>query len=298
MNAVATVATVGSFDGVHTGHQAVLDTLLSVAHEKGLRPLAITFDRHPLEIIAPERAPGLLSSHERQEYFLHNSGVELLRTPFTTQTSLMSAREWLRELRDRHGVTTLVVGYDNTFGHDGIDMNISDYVNLGLEEGITVLEAPLVAGVSSSGIRRLISEGKIEEANKMLGYPYELEGVVIAGEALGRTIGYPTANLGVHPRRLIPGNGVYATEAVMPDGSVYPAMVNIGTRPTVDESGRRSVEAHIIGWDGDLYCRQVRLRFLRRLRDEQKFETLDNLREQLNKDSEKTLEIFHTLKKN
>lgn len=291
-NDIPAVATAGSFDGVHLGHQAVLKELTDVARVEAMRPLAITFDRHPLEIVAPSRAPHLLLSHDRQEQLIRRSGADFLRLPFDASTARMSAREWLRLLRERYGVKALVVGYDNTFGHDGIDMSIADYERLGEEEGILVKEAPLVAGVSSSAIRRAVAAGDVEKAREMLGRPYELEGSVIAGEALGRTLGYPTANLSPHPRRLVPANGVYAASALTPDGKEYPAMVNIGRRPTVDDSGRRSIEAHIIGWEGDLYCRPLSIHFLSRIRDEKKFNSVEALRTRLHEDALISKKIF------
>lgn len=290
----AVTATAGSFDGVHLGHQAVLTELRRVAAEREQHPLAITFDPHPLEIIAPHRAPRLLLSRGRQEELIRAAGSDFLRLPFTPETAAISARDWMRLLRDSYRVRTLIVGYDNTFGHDGIDMSIADYIELGRGEGIDVIEAPMIAGVSSSRIRRAVSEGDVSSAAGMLGRPYEIEGVVIPGEALGRQIGYPTANLGIHPRRLLPADGSYATAARMPDGTLLPAMLNIGSRPTVDNSGRRSIEAHIIGWNGDIYCNTLSLQILTRLRDERRFDSIEALTHQLEEDRAKSIDIFES----
>lgn len=287
------IATAGTFDGVHLGHMAVLDALASNAC--GLTPIAITFDRHPLETIAPERAPKLLSSPARQRQLIEATGASLLRLPFDKGLALLSAREWLRLLRERMGVRKLIVGYDNTFGHDGLDMTISDYAALGKQEGIEVIEAPVVEGISSSRIRRDVAAGRIEEANAMLGREYELDGVVVGGKALGRKLGRPTANLMSHPRRLVPGAGVYAAIAVTAEGENVPAMVNIGTRPTVENSGQLATEAHLIGWDGDLYTQPLTLRFISRLRDEKHFDSLDDLKQQLDADEQASLKAASKL---
>lgn len=287
------VATAGTFDGVHRGHMAVLADLINTASSEGMRALAITFDRHPLETVAPHRAPLMLSSPLRQEELIRKAGAEMMRLPFDKATASLSAREWIRLLRDKHDVRILVIGYDNTFGHDGLEMSIADYIRLAKEEGVTVIEAPVVEGVSSSRIRRAVSEGKVEEAAGLLGRPYELEGVVVKGNALGRSLGHPTANLVSHPRRLTPGDGVYAAAAITPDGSLHPAMVNIGVRPTVDNTGVRTTEANIIGWDGDLYTRQLTLFFLSRLRDEKHFDSLDSLKRQLELDAQEANKIFN-----
>lgn len=290
---IPSVATAGTFDGVHRGHRAVLESLTEAARREGLRPLAITFDRHPLETVAPEKAPLLLTSHERQAKLISDCGVELLRIPFDKATAAMTAREWLRQLREKFGVRILVIGYDNTFGHDGLDMSISDYSSMAQEEGITILEAPVVEDTSSSRVRRALLAGEVERARLMLGRPYELEGVVVSGNALGRTLGFPTANIGVHPRRLVPADGTYAVAAILPQDEILPAMVNIGIRPTVDDSGRRSVECNIIDWEGDLYTRPLEVRFLSRIRDEKKFDSIEELKAQLAEDRETAIRTFN-----
>lgn len=287
-----TVATAGTFDGVHRGHMAVLSELVSTAKNEGLEPLAITFDRHPLEVVAPHRAPQLLSGGKRQRELIESTGATLLRIPFDRETAAMSAREWLRLLRDKAGANTLVIGYDNTFGHDGLNMSIADYIELGREEGIMVKEAPLIPGISSSAVRKAVASGDVDAAREMLGRPYELDGVVVKGKALGRTLGFPTANLESHPIRLVPGEGVYAAVAITPDGERHPAMVNIGYRPTVETNGKLTTEVHIIDWEGDLYTRPLILLFLSRIRDERHFDSLDELKAQLTSDAQKAKKIF------
>lgn len=285
------VATVGTFDGLHLGHRKVIETVARLSKTKGGRPLLISFDRHPLETIAPERAPLLIQSPSERTNSLYREGFEILTLKFTRETSLLTAAEWLRRMRDEHGVETLVVGYDNTFGCDGINMNIEQYRELGRELGVEIVEAPVAKGVSSSAIRRHIGEGRIEDASAMLGRPFTLTGEVVHGKALGTKIGFPTANLRPHYRAQLPADGVYAADALLPDGSRRRAVVNIGRRPSVDSDGVRSVEAHIIGYEGSLYGERITLRFIKRLRDEIKFDSIDSLSSHISDDIRNALKL-------
>lgn len=285
------MATVGTFDGLHLGHRKVIETVARLSKTKGGRPLLISFDRHPLETIAPDRAPLLIQSPSERTNSLYREGFEILTLKFTRETSLLTAAEWLRRMRDEHGVETLVVGYDNTFGCDGINMNIEQYRELGRELGVEIVEAPVAKGVSSSAIRRHIGEGRIEDASAMLGRPFTLTGEVVHGKALGTKIGFPTANLRPHYRAQLPADGVYAADALLPDGSRRRAVVNIGRRPSVDSDGVRSVEAHIIGYEGSLYGERITLRFIKRLRDEIKFDSIDSLASHISDDIRNALKL-------
>lgn len=285
------VATVGTFDGLHLGHRKVIETVARLSKTKGGRPLLISFDRHPLETIAPDRAPLLIQSPSERTNSLYREGFEILTLKFTRETSLLTAAEWLRRMRDEHGVETLVVGYDNTFGCDGINMNIEQYRELGRKLGVEIVEAPVAKGVSSSAIRRHIGEGRIEDASAMLGRPFTLTGEVVHGKALGTKIGFPTANLRPHYRAQLPADGVYAADALLPDGSRRRAVVNIGRRPSVDSDGVRSVEAHIIGYEGSLYGERITLRFIKRLRDEIKFDSIDSLASHISDDIRNALKL-------
>ena len=281
--------TIGTFDGVHRGHRLVLDTLKKEASARGLQPVAITFDRHPLELVAPERAPGNLTSTERKAALIREEGVEALILPFNEQLRSMRAYEWLDYIHRKYDVVLLVAGYDNTFGSDGIDMSIADYRAMGEAIGIDVIAAPEEDGVSSSAVRKAVKAGDIGKAKALLGHLPEIEGKVLPGFHVGSKIGFPTANLQVAQRTAVPAPGVYAAMAYidnMPAGS--PAMVNIGYRPTFNREGL-AIEAHIIGEEGDLYNRNVRLEFIDRLRDERKFGSVGELTEQLRKDREETL---------
>lgn len=281
-----TVAAIGTFDGVHRGHLAVIEKLKEVAREKGLEPIVITFNSHPLSLIAPQRAPLAITSTEKKSEFLRKAGVRPIVLHFNQEMRDTTARDWMRHLHDQYNVEALVVGYDNTFGSDGVTLSISDYRNIGKQTGIDVIEAPFVADISSSAIRKALLNGDIDSASSMLGRNYTLSGTVVAGNRLGRTIGFPTANLLPHPGLTIPANGVYAAMAQLPDSSSLPAIVNIGTRPTVRRGDRRTIEAHIIGFDGDLYGHPISLTFFKRLRDEMKFNSIEALRNQIEKDRE------------
>lgn len=277
-------AAIGTFDGVHRGHEAVLSTLTLLARQRGLTPIAVTFDRHPLDLIAPERAPKAITTVERKSRLLRQAGVSPVVLPFDEELRSTTAREWMQRLKRDYGVEAIVVGYDNTFGSDGINLSIADYRRLSREIGIDIVEAPFVEGISSSAVRKAIAEGDVERAAAMLGRPYRLSGTVVDGNRLGRTIGFPTANINPDPTLITPADGVYSATAILNDGSSHPAMVNIGRRPTVRRGEQRTIEAHIIDWKGDLYGSPIALDLKARLRDEIRFNSIEALREQLEKD--------------
>lgn len=288
--------TIGTFDGVHRGHQRVLEMLKEEAAAKSLQPIAMTFDRHPLDLICPSRAPGNLLSTRRKEKLLLKEDVSPIILTFNEALRRMRAYEWLDLIHRKYMVRLLVAGYDNTFGSDGLDLSIADIKTMGEAIGIEVIEAPEIPGVSSSRIRKAVKAGDIMKAREMLGHEPELEGKVISGFHVGREIGFPTANLQPGQGLVVPGGGVYAARAYIGDKTEWlPTMVNIGVRPTFDgtgvQSSRPTIEAHIIGNDEDLYGKPLRLEWVDRLRDEQKFKSIDALKEQLEKDREQTLEL-------
>lgn len=286
-------AAIGTFDGVHLGHVAVLDTLIGISEEKGLSPIAITFDRHPLALIAPERAPLAITTLSKKEELIARHGATPHVVTFDENLRSTTAKDWIRMLHDQLGVEEIVVGYDNTFGSDGVTLSIADYRIIGKDSGINVTEAPFIPGISSSAIRKAIASGDIKRATEMLGRHFLLPGIVVEGNRLGRTIGFPTANIMPEPGLAVPGNGVYAAEATLPDGRKKAAMVNIGTRPTVRRGNNLTIEAHIFDWEGDLYGQPLKLAFHERMRDEIQFNSIDALRRQLEKDAEKT-QLFLT----
>lgn len=284
---MGTAVTVGTFDGVHRGHQTVLCMLREESARLGLAPLVVTFDRHPLEIVAPERAPGLIMDPDSRDALIRGCGVEVERVAFTEDVRRMTAAEWMRRLVGEYGASMLLLGYDNTFGSDGMVMTSDDFRAEGQRIGLRVEVAPAVAGCSSSAVRKALAAGDTMLAASILGRPFSIRGVVGRGRQLGRTIGMPTANVEASPRQLVPAPGVYAARACVPlsgKTAVYDAVVNVGTSPTVTDCGVMRIEAHLLGFSGDLYDREIRIEFGTKIRDERKFHSLDDLRAQIEAD--------------
>lgn len=282
-------ATIGFFDGVHRGHQFMIDSLTTMAHAQGRQSLVITFDRHPRQVVHADYVPQLITTTDEKLQLLDTTTadrIEMLH--FDAQMAQLSAYEFMRQvLHEKYDVAMLLTGYDNRFGHNRAE-GFADYVRYGEEMGMKVLQnTPIdIDGlrVSSSLIRRLIVEGNITEANNCLGHPYSITGSVAHGFQEGRRIGFPTANIVPESaEKLVPGNGVYATRVSVEGGEWMPAMLNIGTNPTFQRQ-QTTIEAHIIGFEGDIYGRKVRVEFGRKLRDEQRFESVEALQKQLEAD--------------
>ena len=294
------VATIGMFDGVHEGHRFVLRQVVACAQQRGLQSMAITFDhtlRHD-DVLTPLDEKLLLLSRT------HIDKVEVL--PFTAELKQMTARQFMEQvLKDRLGVKVLLTGYDNRFGHNR-EEGFDDYVRYGRELGIEVLQLPAapprgvaVRGgtISSSLIRKLLKEGAVSEASEALGYPYTIMGRVEHGEHIGTRLGFPTANLmPVDSQQLIPAPGVYAVKVRLEHSmELKHGMMNIGHRPTFD-GVRQTLEAHIFQLHEDLYDQLLWVSFVARLRDEQRFDSIEALKEQLQRDAakaEETLTIEH-----
>ena len=360
------VATIGFFDGVHRGHRYLINKVMERAHAHAQQSLVITFDRHPREVLQSNYQPQMLTTLNTKLRLLHETGVDRVEVlHFTRQLAALSARQFMAQvLKERLGVTTLVIGYDHRFGHDRAE-GFDDYVLYGKELGIEVVqnseltilaepcppvsyssEAPVASSseapnasheapnassevassvkessssassfaekwgkhVSSSAIRRLLKEGNVSRANLFLDRPYTITGCVTHGFAEGRKMGFPTANLDTtgYPL-LIPANGVYGVwvkigcaDAVMGKCEVpnhagwLPAMLNIGTRPTFDGS-TTTIEANIFDFNDDIYGQPMTIAFCFRLRNEQRFDSVEALEEQLHKDRkevEKMLTAF------
>ncbi len=276
--------TVGTFDGVHRGHLSVISELLAHARRNGLRPTVITLEPHPLMVVAPERAPGLLESAAERRRRLENAGVEVITVAFDDSVRKLSAFDWMRKMKEQFSAELLVTGYDNTFGCDGRELAPDDYAELGNRIGLKVVKAGKVQGVSSSVVRKAVSAGEMERAAELLGRPYAIEGEVVHGRELGRKLGFPTANVAVEPGLLLPAAGVYGCKAILADGSSYKAVVNVGRAPTVAEGLPVTVEAYLPGFSGDLYGSRMRLEFGRKLRGEKKFGNLEELRHAIAED--------------
>lgn len=283
----AVVAAVGVFDGVHRGHRHLFEAVRARADRagEGSRTLAVTFDRHPLHTIAPDRCPRMLTLPERRLELLGDLPQvdDVVVLHFDDDLRRLTAAQFLERLHRLYGVTDLVMGYDHSFGSDFRDPSPDHYTLAGEKSGVGVSrDTPFILGgepVSSSRIRVALAEGDSEEAEAMLGRPHRLEGTVVKGRQLGRTIGFPTANLAVPAELMLPRRGVYAGRCLD-----RPCLINIGTAPTVTDSAKIAVEVHIPGFSGDLYGQSLSVDLTRHIRDERKFDSLDALTAQLNND--------------
>lgn len=294
------VATIGFFDGVHRGHRHLIATMMAAAREQGLETTVITFDRHPREVLGGDYRPKLLNTDKEKMVLLAQTGVDnCVVLPFNDALASLSARAFMQQiLSDRLSVRTLVVGYDNRFGHNRAE-GFADYVAYGSEMGIDVLYGePFVINdftVSASLVRSLLEDGEVEMAERCLGYPYIISGEVVRGEHVGTSLGFPTANiLPDEPRKLVPAAGVYGVRVRL-DGSMQSlrGMMNIGMRPTFD--GRvQTLETHIFRFSGDLYGQPISVSFDHRLRKEKKFSGATELAEQLAEDMREIEETFKT----
>ena len=291
-------ATIGCFDGVHRGHQMLVQMMVRQAQERGLKPIAVTFDRLPRQLFDPDFHPQVLSTLDEKVTYLEELGVEeVVVLPFTHQLAALSAEAFMREiLRDQLSVKLLVTGYDHRFGHDRSE-GFNDYVRYGQGLGIDVVRGDVAMmgdqmAVSSTVIRQLLAEeGRVEAMPDVLTRRYMLSGRVVSGEHIGHELGFPTANLEPDcQEKLIPASGAYAVWAIVDDQSM-PAMMNIGTRPTF-EGKRQTLEVHILADVGNLYGRKMTVEFVSRLRAEQRFDTREALIAQLEHDKRTTEELL------
>ena len=290
------VATIGFFDGVHRGHQCLIQQVRDEALRRGMRSLLITFDRHPRSVFAPESTPPLLTPKEEKMALLKATGVDdIYVLPFDRKMAALTAREFMAQvLHEQLGVKALVIGYDHRFGRPLSTSlpegeSFTDYQTYGRELGIDVVQAHELEGehISSSVIRHALENGDVETAARLLGRPYTWTGRVVHGHAVGRQLGFPTANLeAVELSQVLPQGGAYAV--LIP--SVSKAMLNIGCRPTLNNGNNISVEAHLFDIQEDLYGRTLTLSFIARLREERRFNSEAELVEQLQHDKENALE--------
>ena len=292
------VAATGFFDGVHLGHRQVIDRLCAEARARGEESVLVTFWPHPRSVLQQDadRLRLLTTLSEKRERCLAY-GVdrfEVLR--FTRALSQLSAEDFIRQyLVERLGVTTLILGYDHRLGHDSFE-NPEQMMEVVSRCGVEPVRVDAYASdqgsVSSTRIRNALFAGEVSVAEQMLGYRYELCGVVVAGNRIGRTIGFPTANMQLYePLKLVPCNGVYAVWVDVL-GARYKGVCNIGMRPTVGLGGARTIETHILDFDQDIYGLDLRIEFCARLRDERRFDSLELLKRQLCLDSKKAAEII------
>lgn len=285
------VATIGFFDGVHRGHQHLIRQVAETAQVLGFVSTVITFDRHPRQVVKTYFKPRLLSTLDEKLQLLAATGIDRCAVlPFNEDMAMLSANDFMRKvLHDRLNVQTLITGYDNRFGHNRAE-GFDDYVRYGREMGMDVKRAtPFVLNginVSSSVIRSFLQEGEVAMAASCLGHAYTLGGTVTTGEHIGTKIGYPTANLQPNDdMKLIPAGGVYAVKARIGDEEKpWPAMLNIGTRPTF-HGNHTTIEAHLLHFGGDIYGQAISVGFVKRLREERKFRNAAELACQLRRDA-------------
>lgn len=284
------VATIGSFDGVHIGHKAMLEELRAYASGAGLPLMAVTFARHPRLLFDGNCEPFLLTSNSQKVALLASAGADIVaELDFDTLMAGMSAERFMKEiLRERLGVKLLAIGYDHHFGKPCDGEGFECYAGYGKKLGIEVVKLSPFAvdgiAVSSSMVRRALVAGDLPLAYKALGHSYVLEGTVVHGAGIGRRIGFPTANLlPAEEMMLLPADGVY--EVLSRIGSAcHKGVMNIGVKPTVDNNRLRTIEVHLLDFSGDIYGKSVSVEFVRRLRGEQHFENIEALCSQIEKD--------------
>ena len=290
IDAVPTVATIGSFDGIHRGHVAMIEETKLRAAKLGLPVTLVTFSGHPRLLFDSTQSPFLLSSQQVRMERLAATGVErCVVLDFNRELATMTAREFMSEiLAKRLNVKLLVLGYDHRFGRPEPEVNADTYISYGKELGIDVVRAARYneegMKVSSSQVRRALAVGDVETSALLLGYRYTLRGHVVHGAALGRKLGFPTANIEPdEPMQLLPLNGVYEVTATL-EGKQYKGVLNVGTKPTVTGDGHRTVELFIIDFEDNIYGCNIEVSFVRRLREERRFASLDELKAQIAKD--------------
>lgn len=289
------MATIGMFDGVHRGHQLLLQALKDRAAQQGLPWMVITFRSHPRQVLNPELEVQMLMRLD--EKLAHLQAFEpdyIVLLDFTPDLAKFTSKQFMQLLHDSYGVTQLMVGYNHHFGHD-LQAGFPEYAEYGREIGIQVIKAPEYLGefapISSSIIRKLIASGKVDVALRCMGRPYAMAGEVIHGFRNGHKIGFPTANIAPNPAKVLPHNGAYA---VMVDvrGQQYQGMLNIGRRPTLNNGEQLSIECNIFDFDQDIYGEHITVHFIRFLRLEFKMVNLDGLIQQLCQDRTKARDIL------
>ncbi|MFN0278691.1 MAG: bifunctional riboflavin kinase/FAD synthetase [Pyrinomonadaceae bacterium] len=291
-----TVLTLGVFDGLHLGHQRIMQTVVERAKAVGAHATAITFDPHPRAVLHPESAPPLLQTLDQRLASLEVLGIEqVIVVKFDREFANQPAENFLTDIiHDRLHAKEVYLGKGFAFGKDrGGNINLLRKMSEELGFIADEVEEVQMRGqrISSSAIRNLLAEGRINLARRMLGRPYGVEGVIIRGNRRGHTIGFPTANLKPH-NRVIPRYGVYAT-ATLIDGIWRKSITNIGVRPTFEQTQEPSIETYVFDFEGDLYGDVLRVRFLHRIREEQKFNGIEELKVQIEKDTSRARNYFH-----
>ncbi|RDI10330.1 riboflavin kinase/FMN adenylyltransferase [Flavobacterium sp. AG291] len=291
-----TIVTLGTFDGVHKGHKSILEKLTNSSKQSGCESVVLTFFPHPRMVLQQNSDLKLLNTMDEKAALLEKEGIDnLIIHPFDMAFSRLTAEEFVRDvLVEGLNIAKIIIGHDHRFGRNRT-ANIDDLIRFGEEYGFEVEKISALAidevSVSSTKIRHALNEGHIDVANSYLGYPYFINGNVVEGKQLGRTIGFPTANIQpTESYKLIPANGVYVVSSEL-DGKTVHGMMNIGTRPTVNGTGT-TIEVHYLNFNEDLYGKPVKVNFHHRLRNEVKFESFDALKLQIEKDRLDTIAWF------
>lgn len=289
-----TVATIGTFDGVHLGHQALLTRVQDEAAARGAKSVALVFKEQPRAFIKPGVQVSYLSDFESRRDILKDIGIDhVVELEFGSAIQKLSSDDFVAALQERIGLNALILGPGAMIGADRAGVEQLSAASSHPDIDFIGVHSIVVDGepVSSSVIRIAIVSGNCELASRMLGRNYSIEGVVVRGEQQGREIGFPTANIEPDFPITVPANGIYAT-VVEVDGEVHDAATSIGVRPTFETDGGRTIEAHLLDFNGDLYTNRLRLEFVERLRAEVAFESVDQLIEQMNQDVEQTRQIL------
>lgn len=295
------VVTIGFFDGVHTGHRFLIEQVKQEAAKRGLPSAVITFPVHPRKVLQADYQPALLCGFDEKLERLASTGVDYcICLDFSIEISELSAYRFMQQiLKDEYQVDALIIGYDHRFGYNRQD-GFPDYKRYGLEMGMEVIQAKELPGnehVSSSRIRTLLSEGNVEKAAELLSYNYTISGKIVEGFKVGRTIGFPTANIQVwETYKVIPAFGVYAVY-VHVDGQQYDGMLYIGKRPTLHNGDNISIEVNLFGFDGDLYNKSLTTEFLEFIRPDEKFIDIDTLKRQIQNDKETVISVIKNYKR-
>lgn len=297
---ISTVVTIGTFDGVHLGHQKILNRLVNTAKNTQLKSVVLTFFPHPRMVLQNDANIKLINTIEERRIILEQSGVDYLYVQeFTKDFSRLSAEDFVKTLLvDQLHAKKVIIGYDHHFGRNR-SANINDLKAFGNTYGFDVEEISAEdvneVAVSSTKIRKALDQGDIEKANTYLGYPFCLNGIVVSGKKLGKQLQYPTANLHIEEAyKLIPKQGVYIVKSVIENKTVY-GMMNIGTNPTITDSSQQHIEIHFFDFNDNLYNKHLKIDMLHRLRDEKKFDSIDDLKYQLQLDEKQSLNFIKHL---
>lgn len=282
-------ATIGFFDGVHVGHQFLLNQLKAISQKASTKTMVVSFINHPRIFFEPNCGLKFLSNAQEKTNLIENFGIDRIHLyEFDQEMARKTSKEFMQELHDQYGVVQLLVGYDHHFGSD-TKTTFEEYKQIGKEVGVEVIQGKGMEKngiqVSSTKIRHALEEGRIIDATTLLGHPYIIRGKIIHGKAIGRQLGFPTANMQTGSFKLIPKKGVYAVKVRLDNKETYKGVMNIGNRPTLDNGGR-SLEVHLLNFNEDIYCNTIQVDIIKYVREEQKFDSLDALVAQIKIDVE------------